>query len=158
MFWNFVIHQIFSEFLQPLRDLRIQRVAKFYRGLLFVCFWSFLGLGVIRSPWSIINRIWHLHWRDITLNPISSLLTLNFTYCRWRRRGWRRWGGMTLLSRMCLWRRWRSRGRTWQAWNHNRNEILRIANYPNPVLNEMWFLTVDPFVGISVFIVKLSER
>ena len=27
-----------------------------------------------------------------------------------------------------------------------------------PVLNEMWFLTIDPFVGIPVFIAKLSER
>ena len=26
-------------------------------------------------------------------------------------------------------------------------QILRIANYPNPVKNEMWFLTTDPFVG-----------
>ena len=29
---------------------------------------------------------------------------------------------------------------------------------PNSVFNEMWFLTVDPFVRISVFIAKLSER
>ena len=28
----------------------------------------------------------------------------------------------------------------------------------NPVLDEMWFLTIDPFVGIPVFITKLSER
>ena len=42
--------------------------------------------------------------------------------------------------------------------NHDRNEVLRIANYPNPVFNEMWFLTIDPFVGIPVFITKLSER
>ena len=41
---------------------------------------------------------------------------------------------------------------------HNRNEVFRIANYPNPVFNEMWFLTIDPFVGIPVFIAKLSER
>ena len=27
-----------------------------------------------------------------------------------------------------------------------------------PFLNEMWFLTVDPLVRISVFIAKLSER
>ena len=33
--------------------------------------------------------------------------------------------------------------------------LLRIANYPNPVLNEMWFLTIDPFVGIPVFIAKV---
>ena len=30
--------------------------------------------------------------------------------------------------------------------------------YPNTVLNEMWFLTVDPFIRVSVFIAKLSER
>ena len=33
-----------------------------------------------------------------------------------------------------------------------------VANHPNSVLNEMWFLTIDPFVGIPVFIAKLSER
>ena len=38
------------------------------------------------------------------------------------------------------------------------NEVLRIANHPNGVLNVMWFLTIDPFVGIPVFIAKLSER
>ena len=65
---------------------------------------------------------------------------------------------MTLLSWRCLWSRWKSRRRTWQAWNHNRNEVLRIAKYPNPVFNEMWFLTIDRFVGISVFIAKLSRR
>ena len=27
-----------------------------------------------------------------------------------------------------------------------------------PFLNEMWFLTIDPFVGIPVFIAKLSKR
>ena len=29
--------------------------------------------------------------------------------------------------------------------------------YSNPVFNEMWFLTIEPFVGIPVFIAKLSE-
>ena len=28
--------------------------------------------------------------------------------------------------------------------NHDRNEVLRVAWNPNPVFNEMWFLTVDP--------------
>ena len=37
-------------------------------------------------------------------------------------------------------------------------KFLRIARYPNPVFNEMWFLTIDPFVGIPVFIAKLSKR
>ena len=44
MFGNFISHQIFSEFLQPLRDLRIQRVASFYRGFLLICFLDFIGL------------------------------------------------------------------------------------------------------------------
>ena len=44
-----------------------------------------------------------------------------------------------------------------QAWNHNRNEVLRVGGNPNSVFNEMWFLTIDPFVGIPVFIAKLSE-
>ena len=34
--------------------------------------------------------------------------------------------------------------------NHDRNEVLCVALYPNPVFNEMWFLTIDPFIGISV--------
>ena len=41
--------------------------------------------------------------------------------------------------------------------NHDRNEVLRVALYPNPVFNEMWFLTIDPFIRISVFIAKLSK-
>ena len=65
---------------------------------------------------------------------------------------------MALLFHGCRFSWWRCRGRTWQAWNHDKNEVLRIANYPYPVLNEMWFLTIDPFVGIPVFIAKLSER
>ena len=43
------------------------------------------------------------------------------------------------------------------SWYLNGNEVLRIARYPNPVFAEMWFLTIDPFVGISVFIAKLSR-
>ena len=38
------------------------------------------------------------------------------------------------------------------------NKVLGVADNPNPVLNEMWFLTIDPFIGIPVFIAKLSER
>ena len=45
MFRNFIIHQIFSEFLQPLQDLRIQRVAPFYRGFLLIRFLGGYWLG-----------------------------------------------------------------------------------------------------------------
>ena len=33
-----------------------------------------------------------------------------------------------------------------------------LQDYPNPVFDEMWFLTIDPFIRLSVFIAKLSER
>ena len=36
--------------------------------------------------------------------------------------------------------------------------VLRVALYSHTVFNGMWFWTVDPFVTISVFIAKLSER
>ena len=42
--------------------------------------------------------------------------------------------------------------------NHDRNEVISVALYPNPIFNEMWFLTVDAFERVSVFIAKLSER
>ena len=41
VYWNFTIHQIFPEFLQPFRDLRVQRVTPFYRGFLFYLFFGF---------------------------------------------------------------------------------------------------------------------
>ena len=77
-----------------------------------------------------------------------------------RRRAWRRCRTMTLLSWRCPWS-WliRTGGQArWQAWNHDRNDVLRVALYPKPVFNEMWFLTIDPFIRISVFIAKLSKR
>ena len=89
-----------------------------------------VGLVNIGSPRSFINRSWHGHWRDVTLSLIPSFSSLNFTYCRWRRRDGRRWWAMTLLSWRCPWSWWRSRRRTWQAWNHNRNEVLRVAWNP----------------------------
>ena len=58
---------------------------------------------------------------------------------------------MTLLFHMCLWSWWKSRRWTWQAQNHNKNEVLRVAKNPKPVLNELWFLTIDPFIRICVF-------
>ena len=68
--------------------------------------------------------------------------------------------GRSISSWRCHWC-WRMRtgGRTrWQARNHDRNEILRVTLYSTTIFNEMWFSTVDPFVRISVFIAKLSER
>ena len=109
LFRNSFIHKIFSEFLQPLRDVGTERFTLFLLGFLFIWIWCFIGLLIIRSPRSVINRSWHVHWRDVTLNLILSFSSLNFTYCRWRRWGWRRWWRMTLLSWRCPWSWWRSR-------------------------------------------------
>ena len=63
-----------------------------------------------------------------------------------------------LLFHRCPWSWCRSRRRAWQAWDLDGNEVLCVADNPNSVFNEMWFLTIDPFVGIHVFIAELSER
>ena len=105
---------------------------------------------------------WHKHWRGINSTLILSFSSLTVAWCCrwWRRRAWGRWRMMTFLSWRCPWS-WRMRTgwRTrWEAWNHDRNEVFRVTLYPNPVFDEMWFLTVDPFIRISDFIAKLSER
>ena len=127
---------------QPLRDFRActtwvgrQRIAPFHLGFHFIRFWIFIGLVNIGSPWSLINRSWHNDWRDVTLSSILSFSSLSITYCRWRRRAGRRCWAMTLLSWKCPRSWWvRSTRRIWQAWNHNKNEVLRAARNPNPVL------------------------
>ena len=172
VFRNSIIHQFFSDFLQPLRDFRTcstrvgkQRVSPFYHGLLFICFWEFLiGMGLLVISFtanngfhrSIINiGTWHKHRRGISFTLILSFSSLTVTWCCcswWRRRAGRRFGTMPLLFWRCHWS-WRMRtgGRTlWQAWNQDKNEVLRVALYPNPVFNEMGFLTIDTFVGIPV--------
>ena len=171
LFRNFIIHHIFSEFLQPLRDFRTQRVTPFYHGLLFMGLWVFLvglatllvigftattGLPALSSTLELDTCT-----GEVSLSVWSSLSSLTVTWCSWwRRRARRRCRMMPPLSWRCHWG-WRVKtgGRTrWQAWNHGKNEVLRVALHPNHVLNEMWFLTVDPLIRISVFIAKLSER
>ena len=77
---------------------------------------------------------------------IRSFSILNFTYCKRRRRAGRRCWAMAHLSWKCPRSWWvRSRRRIWQAWNHNRERSFSVLHcITNPVLNEMWFLTVDP--------------
>ena len=62
LWWNFVIHQIFAEFLQSFRNLRIiTQVSPFDRGLFFDGFGIFVGLGFHRFTRSIISQI--RHWQ-----------------------------------------------------------------------------------------------
>ena len=157
VFRNSFIHKIFAEFLQPLRDVRRQRrwlsskqrVSPFYSGFLFIWFWVLGWLGSATrfgskqrvSPFYHFLNIctWHKHWMGIDptqISPFSSLTVACYCCTWWNGRAWGRCGMITLLSWRCHWG-WRMRtgGRTrWQAWNHNGNEVLRVALHPNPVL------------------------
>ena len=103
-------------------------------------------VGLVHNglPRSIINiGNWHRHWRGITFSSILFFSSLIITWWRrwWRRRAWGRCRTRPLLSWRCLWS-WmiRSGGRTrWQAWNHDRNEVLRVALYTNPVFMRCGF-------------------
>ena len=64
----------------------------------FIGFWIFVGLGFVRSPWAIINKFRHWHWRDVTVGHIFPFSNRQIAYCRWRRWGWRRWWRMTPVS------------------------------------------------------------
>ena len=159
VFRNSIIHQTFSELLRPLRYIGIQQrstwvikqqASPFYRGFLFMCFFGIFGLAWRPCSWldsrqstgfscPIINMwTWHRHWRRINFILILSFSNLTITwYCRswWRRRSWGRCRMMPLLSWRCPWSCMMRTGRRtrWQAWNHNRNEVLRVQLYPNPV-------------------------
>ena len=114
MYWNFIIHQIFAEFLQPLLDFKTQRVAMFSLGFSFLGFLYFLlAWSISGSPDRSSTEIDSCTGEISLLLPPSRSRNLNFTYCRRRRWGWGRWWGMTLPSRKCLWSWWRSRGWTW---------------------------------------------
>ena len=164
VFRNSVIHQIFPEFLQPLRDVRTQRVSPFHRGFVFFGFGFLVGLDNNGSHRSIIRSTCELEtgtgWESIPLRSSLSRVSLSLNTVvvgevdeLEEDVGW-------LLSWRCP-RCWRMRtgGRTcWQAWNHDKNEALRVTLYSNTVFNMMWFLTVDPLISISIFIAKLSKR
>ena len=89
---------------------------------------------------------WRRNWRGINSTLILSFSNLPVARCCcswWRRRAWCGCRMMTLLSWRCHggWRMrtgWRTR---WQAWNHDRNEVLRVTLYPNPVFE--WDVVFD---------------
>ena len=131
---NSVIHKILSEFLQPFRKIGTPRVAPFF-------------------PFNMWT--WHTYWMGIypLRSPPCSSLTVAWHSCGWwSRRASGRCRMINLLSWRCHWC-WRMRtgGRTrWQARNHDRNEVLCVALYPNTVVNEMWFLTIDPVLVLNI--------
>ena len=139
-FRNSVIHQIFSEFLQPFQDFGTKRVSPFFRGYRFYLVLDFFGwLGQRVFPFFPFNMVtWHSYWSGIypTQIFICSSLTVAWHSCGlWSRRAWGRCRMINLLPWGCQ-RCWRGKtaGRTrWQTRNHDRNEVLRVARYPNTV-------------------------
>ena len=126
---------------QNLRDLRRQTTGFSVLSLSSILFGFGFSVGLVyRSLRSIINidESGHRHGRRINSTSILSFSSLTTTWCccsRWRRRARRRCRTMPLLSWRChsSWKM-RTGGRTrWQAWNHDRNEVLHVTLYPNPV-------------------------
>ena len=97
--------KIFSEFLQPLRDVRTQRRS------------TWVGKQRVSPFYHLFNIwTWHRHRRGINSTLILSFSNLAVAWCChswWRRRAWGICSMMTLLSWRCHWGWWRSRGRTW---------------------------------------------
>ena len=102
-----------------------------------------LGNGSLRSFRSTCS-LWHRYWRRIhptQIFPCSSLTVAWHSCGWWSRRTWGR-------RRMIILLFWKSHGcwtiRTgwricWQAWIHDRNEVLCVALHHNTVFNEMLF-------------------
>ena len=148
MFRNFIIHQIFSEscslygiseYNGSERSFNNTSLRSFCGSFLF--FLEFYWLDNIGSPRCLINLNWHKCRRDVTLTSILSFSSLNFTYCRWRRRAGRRCWVMTLLSWKCPRSWWvRSRRRTWtslESQKKTKSSVLQGIRIP--FFNEMWF-------------------
>ena len=82
MFRNSVIHEIFSEFLQPLRDVGTQRVSPFYRGFIFILVlgfwlaWVTTGLAVLSSL-QHVNLTQGTGWESIPLRSSLSRVSLS---------------------------------------------------------------------------------
>ena len=79
VFRNSVIHEMFSEFLQPLRDVGTKRVSPFYRGSVFIWFWIFGWIG--QQQVSIIRSTCELDtgtgWESIPLRSSLSRVSLS---------------------------------------------------------------------------------
>ena len=92
------------------------------------------------------------------VSPCSSLTVAWTSHGWWGRWAWGRRKMINLLPWRChgCWRGKTGVRTRWQTRNHDRNEVLRVALYPNTVFNEMCFMTIDPFIWVSVFIAKLS--
>ena len=110
-------------------------------------FWVGVGNNASHPFFPFNMWTWHRHWMGIYSTLILSFSNLTVSWCCrswWRRRAWGRCRMMTLPSWRCHWG-WRMRtgGRArWQAWNHDRNEVLRVALYPNTVLMRCGFWPV----------------
>ena len=95
-FRNSLIHEIFSEFLQPFRDFGAKRVSAFFLGVfIFIGFGIFGWLGQQRVhpffPFNMFTLDTDTGWKSIPLRSSLALVSLSFDSCGWwSGRDWRR--------------------------------------------------------------------
>ena len=161
-----IIHEICSEFLQPFRPVRnLTGLTSLHSDLRFYLVWDFW------LPWSTslaVLSFQHVYLTQILETNLSHTgLPVGQSHHRLRVMVGEEdeleedagWSISSLEGVMVACWRGKTGGRTrWQTRNLDRNEILRVSLYPISVISEMAFLTVDPFIRVSVFIAKLSER
>ena len=140
MYWNFIINQIFLEFLHATPGSQNITGRSVLSGVSFLfVFGDFLAWVHQSRP----------RFSSTVVDTVTGEMSLSFRSSRSRI-----WISLTVGEEDEVWKRMMrnyspvskvslklmkiQEGRTWQAWNHNRNEVLRIAGYPNPVFNEMW--------------------
>ena len=80
MFRNSVIHEIFSEFLQPFRYVRTQRVSPFYI-VVFVFIWFGFLVGLVKGSSRSFRSTCELDagtgWESIPLRSFLSRVSLS---------------------------------------------------------------------------------
>ena len=142
----------------------------------FIWFWIFGWLDQRSSRSFFFNMYtWHRYWIGIYFTQVFTRSCLTVAWHSsgwWSRLAWRKCRMINLLP-------WRCHG-CWSGQARGRCRMIKLLKSLDeelddkrgttigtkfsvhciriPFLNEMWFLTVDPFIRIYVFIAKLSKR
>ena len=128
------------------------------RGLRFFNrFWILGWLGQQVSPFFPLNMFtWHSYWIGIYPTQIFPCSSPTVAWHSWRCHGWwgrRAWGKRRMIEEGKLEEELVDKPGTTIGTKISVLRCIRI-----PFLMRCGFLTVDPFIRVSVFIAKLSER
>ena len=135
LFRNFIIHLIFPEFLQPFRNLRIQRVAPFYRSLHFIWFLDFIHrVSLIYHQQELTRALEKCHFQFDLL-----VLESEFHLLQVKKTSWKKMMRNNFLVLKVSLKLMKIERTNLTSLEHNMNEVLRVAWNPNPVFTEKWF-------------------